>query len=82
MRKTVELGPSAYRWILRHPFMSEDVVVGVVLEFPTSKREYINKDNFKIIFRRKKNKKSVNVTIWIQENPSTYFVYKMHSSRI
>jgi len=82
MRKTVELGPTAYRWILGHPFMSEDVVIGVVIEFPTSKREYIDEDHFKITFRRKKNKKSVNVTIWIQETTSTYFVYKMHSSRI
>jgi len=56
MRKTVELGPTAYRWILRHPFMSEDVVIGVVLYFPTGEREYIDEDHFKITFRRKKNK--------------------------
>jgi len=82
MRKTVELGPTAYRWILRHPFMSEDVVVGVVLHFPTTERESINEDHFKITFRRKKNRKSVNVTIWVEETPVRYFVYKMHSTRI
>ncbi len=82
MRKTVALGPSAYGWLLRHPFMSEDVIIGIIQDFPINVREYIDGDNFKISFRRKKNKKFVNVIIWVRETPLEYFVYKMHSTRV
>jgi len=81
MRKPVELGPTAYRWLLRHPFMSEDVIISVIQGFPVEARKYTDKDHFEISFRRKKNKKHVKVTIWVHETTFKYKVYKAHSSR-
>jgi len=82
MRKPVELSPSAYRWILRHPFISEDVIIGIVQDAPSNVREYISEDYFKISFNRKKNRKLVKVIVWVQETSSRYFAYKMHSCKI
>jgi len=81
MRKTVELGSTAYQWMTRHRFISETVIISVIQDYPTSSREYIDKNHFTISFKRKKNKKFVKVTIWVEEKPSTYFVYKIHSER-
>ena len=82
MSKTIELSPSAYSWLLRHPFMREDVIISVIQDFPITVREYINGDHFKLSFNRKKNKKFVKVTIWVHETPTRCFVYKLHSTRI
>lgn len=82
MRKTIELGPSAYKWLLRHRFMSEDVIISVIQDFPLTVRGYINADHFKLSFNRKKNKKFVKVIIWVHETSTKYFVYKLHSTRI
>jgi len=82
MRKIVELGPTAYRWLLRHPFMTEDAIIGAVQDFPIHERKYTDKENFELSFNRKKNKKYVKITIWVHETSAKYTVYKMHSSRI
>jgi len=82
MRKTIELGPSAYRWLLRHRFMTEDVIISVIQDFPIIVREYINDDHFTLSFNRKKNKKFVKVIIWVHETLTKYYVYKLHSRRL
>jgi len=79
MIKRVELSSAAYRWLLRHHFISEEVIIGVVLHCPEDQRIYLNKDRFQISFKRKKNKKFVEITLWIEERPSSFFVYKIHS---
>jgi len=82
MRKTVELGPTAYRWLLRHRFMREDIILSVIQDFPIAIREYMDDDHFKLSFNRKKNKEFVKIIIWVHETPTKYFVYKLHSTRI
>ena len=82
MRKPIELAPSAYRWLLSHRFMREEVIISVIQDFPIAVREYINDDCFKLSFNRKKDKKFVKIIIWVNETPKKYFVYKLHSRRI
>lgn len=82
MTKTVELSYSAYRWLLRHDFMTEDDILSVIKDFPIAVREYIDMDHFKLSFNKKKNRKFVRVTIWVQETSTRYLVYKIHSIRI
>jgi hypothetical protein len=82
MMKTVEMGPTAYGWLLRHRFMSEEVIIGVVLHSPVTERKYLEDDKFQITFKRKKNGKFVNVILWVQERQTTFYVSKIHSQRI
>ena len=82
MRKTIELKPTAYRWLLRHRFMTEDVIMSVIQDLPLTNRENINANHFKLSFNRKKNKKFVKVIMWIHETSTKYIVYKMHCTKI
>ena len=81
MRKAVELGPTAYLWLTRHRFVSGPVIVSVVQNSPTASRKYVDDDHFTISFRRKKNRRLVEITVWVEERTLTYFVYKIHSKR-
>jgi hypothetical protein len=84
MRKNVEMGPTAYRWFRpsKRIFISEAVIISVVLYTPESEREYIDESHFKIRFRRKKDSEYVEIIIWVEEKLSTYFIYKIHSCRL
>ena len=82
MQKRVELGPVAYRWLTRHRFVSETVIISIVQDVPKSLRKYINENHFTIDFRRKKNRGYVKITIWVEETTFTYFVHKLHSRRL
>lgn len=80
MGKSVVLSRSAYEWLLRHRFMSEEVIIGVVKSFPL--RNYLNDEYFDITFRRKKNHGLVSITIFMHETSERLLVYKVHSQRL
>ena len=82
MSKRVELGPAAYRWLQRHRFVSEEVLIGIVLYTPKSERKYTDENKFQLSFTRKKNGKFVKITLWIEEKQTTFFIGKAHSERI
>ncbi len=82
MTKTVEMSPTAYRWLLRHPFVSEEVIIGMVLHCPVNERKNSKDDKFQVTFKRRRNSKFVNVTLWVQERQTTFFVGKIHSERV
>ncbi len=79
MMKPVRLKEMAYEWVKRHPFMTEDVIVGVVQTFPKSSRVYEVDDVYTLSFRRRKNSGSVQVKVWIQETTDELIVLKAHS---
>ena len=61
--------------------MSEEVIIGVVLNTPKSLREYTEADHFKIQFFRNHNRHTLEITLWTHERQTTFFVYKAHSQR-
>jgi len=81
MEKTVEFTYAASKWIIdKRDFITEDVVIGVLKDFPKSERIQLpEKDCFQIIFRRKRRGKFVEVIAWVHEYPSRLLVYKLHS---
>lgn len=81
MTKPVLIGPAAYRWLQRHRFVSEEVIIGVVLHCPLSERKYTDDDRFQVVFKRRKNGKFVKVTLWAQERQDSFFVGKIHSEK-
>jgi len=82
MTKRVEIGPTAYEWLSSHRFVSEETIISIVINAPLSERNYLKDGSFQITFRRRKNSRFVNVTLWIDERSTTFFVFKMHSQRI
>ena len=52
----------------RHRFISEETLIGVVLQTPASERKYLTNNSFQISFYKKKNKKFVKVTLWIEDS--------------
>lgn len=82
MSKRVELGPAAYRWLQRHRFISEETLIGIVLQTPTSERKYLTNNSFQISFFKKKNKKFVKITLWVEERQTTFFIGKAHSEKV
>jgi hypothetical protein len=82
MTKQVEIGRTAYEWLSSHRFVSEETIIGIVINAPRPERKYLDNSRFKITFTKRKNSKFVNITMWIHERSTTYFVYKMHSQRI
>jgi len=81
MSKRIELGPAAYRWLQRHRFVTEEALIGIVLHTPTDGRKYLGENRFQISFLRKKNKKFVKITLWIEERQTTFFIGKVHSEK-
>jgi hypothetical protein len=81
MGKRVELGSAAYRWLQRHRYVTEEALIGVVLHTPASERKYTDENRFQISFLRKKNRKFVRVTLWIEERQAIFFIGKAHSER-
>lgn len=82
MAKTVELSPTAYRWMLRHRFISEETLIGIVLHCPLKERKYLGENKFQIKFKKRKNKKLVEITLWVEESPYTFYIQRIHSTRI
>lgn len=80
--KRVEIGATAYEWLSSHRFVSEETIISVVINAPLTERKYSDNDHFQVTFRRRKNSKFVNITLWIVEKSTTFLVYKMHSRRI
>ena len=80
MSKTVEFTYSASKWIMgNRDFITEDVIVNVLKDFPESKRMALReKDCSQIVFRRKRRGKFVEVIVWVHEFPSRSLVYKLH----
>ena len=80
MRKTVKFTYSASSWIMdNRDWITEDVIINVVKDFPKSKRiGLIEKDCFQIPFRRKRRGRFVEVIVWVHEYPSRLLVYKLH----
>lgn len=80
MGKPVEFTLSASQWLIANrDFITEDVIENVVKDFPKSKRTLLRQqDCFKIIFRRKRRGRFVEVVIWVHEYPSRLLVYKLH----
>lgn len=81
MTKPVLISPTAYRWLQRHRFLSEEVIIGIVLNCPTSERKYSDDNRFQIIFKRRKNGKFVKITLWVHENKDSLYVGKLHSEK-
>jgi hypothetical protein len=82
MAKTVELSSTAYRWMLRHRFISEETLIGIVLNCPFEERRYFNENKFQIKFKRKKNKKLVEITLWVEELQHTFYIRRIHSTGV
>lgn len=82
MTKGVRLGPTAYGWVQRHFFLSEDVIISIVTQTPKNLRKYIDDSHFQIEFKRTKNGKVINVTIWVHDRETEFYVGKLHSQRI
>jgi len=76
MGKRIEFTPTAAFWLLSKDFITEDVIINIIQDFPVSKRTPQEKDCFKIEFRRRKRW----ITIWVHEYPEKLLVYKLHSS--
>ena len=81
MTKPVLISPASYRWLQRHRFISEEVIIGITLNCPTSERKYSDNNRFQIIFKRRKNGKFVNITLWVEERKDSFYVGKMHSEK-
>jgi len=81
MTKAVLISPAAYRWLQRHRFVSEEVIIGIILNCPTSDRKYTDDNSFQITFKRRKNGKLVNITLWVHERQDSFYVGKIHSEK-
>ena len=79
MGKSVVLSKRAYEWLLRHRFMSEEVIIGIVRTHPC--RSYRDAQLFDVTFRRKRNHGWVSVTISVHETSERLLVKKIHSRR-
>lgn len=82
MNNTIELSQTAYQWLLRHPFMSEEKIIGIVQQTPESERKYIDDTHFEISFKTRSNSHILEIIIWTHERLTTYFVYKIHSQKV
>ncbi|MGD0203295.1 MAG: hypothetical protein ABSC20_05245 [Candidatus Bathyarchaeia archaeon] len=81
MTKAVLISPAAYRWLQRHRFASEEVIIGIILNCPTSERKYTDDNRFQITFKRRKNGKFTNITLWVHERQDSFYVGKIHSEK-
>lgn len=75
MNKRVEFTDAAASWLFDKVFVTEDVIINVIQDFPIDKRIPLpEKDCFQIPFRRRKK----SVIIWVHEYPDRFLVYKLH----
>ena len=78
MCKSVELSGTVYEWLKRHDFMSEEVIIGVILNAPESERRYTSDDHFEIDFYRNNKRHTLKIMLWVHERDIKYMVYKAH----
>ena len=81
MGKSVELNATVFRWLQRHSFMSEEVIIGVILNTPKSERRYLDAEHFEIEFFRNNRRHTLKITLWTHERIEKYLVYKAHSQK-
>ncbi len=81
MTKPVLISSTAYRWLQRHHFISEEVIIGIVLHCPTSERKHSEDNSYQIAFKRRKNGKLVKITVWVNESKESFYVGKLHSEK-
>ncbi len=81
MTKPVLISPTAYRWLQRHRFTSEEAIIGIVLHCPISERKCLDGNSFQIVFKRRKDGKFVKITLWINENKDSFYIGKLHSEK-
>lgn len=80
MSKPVEFTYAASKWMFNNrDFITEDVIINVLKDFPESERTSLEEDCFQIDFRRKRRGKFVEVLVWVHEYPSRFLVFKLHS---
>jgi hypothetical protein len=82
MTKPVLISPASYRWLQRHRFISEEVIIGIILHCPTSERKYSDDNRFQIVFKRRKNGKFAKITLWVEERKDSFYVGKLHSEKV
>jgi len=77
MNKRVDFTYTVLFWLLGKDFVTEEVIMNIVRDFPTSKRMKVHgqKDCFTIEARRGKRW----IVIWVHEYPNRFLVYKLHS---
>jgi hypothetical protein len=81
MTKPVLISPASYRGLQRHRFISEEVIISIILNCPTSERKYSDDNRFQIVFKRRKNGKFVKITLWVEERKDSFYVGKLHSEK-
>ena len=59
MTKAVQLSPTAHEWLRRHQFLSEEVILSVVLHCPTNERKYTDSNHFQIDLGEEKTEDSL-----------------------
>jgi len=80
--KEVRFTEEAFNQIAGHPYLTEDLIIGIVKDSILEDRKYEDSDHFHITFPRKKNKKWINVTVIVHEKPHEFLVYGIHSGRV
>jgi len=78
----VRLSEEAFNQLADHPYLTEDLIIGIVEDSSSEEREYEDPDHFSLTFPRKKNKKWVSVTIKVHEKAQEFLVYGIHSRRL
>jgi hypothetical protein len=78
MAKVVVLAPHIYGWLHRHPFISAEVIISAVADYPSSNRKLIGKNRFRIVFNRTKTGKPVTVTLSVEEKETIFLVFGAH----
>jgi hypothetical protein len=81
MKKPVLMSLTAYQWLQRHRFISEEVIIGIVLYTPRVECRYIDDQHYQLVFKRRKNGKFVEITIWVHERQDSLYVGKLHSAK-
>jgi hypothetical protein len=82
MTKPVLISPASYRWLQRHRFISEEVLIGIILHCPEDERKYSDDSRFQIVFKRRKNGKFVKISLWVEERRDSFYVGKLHSEKV
>lgn len=82
MTKSVELSETVFGWIQRHSFISEEVIIGIILHTPESERIYADDAHFRIQFFRNNNRHTLEITLWTHEQETKFLVYGAHSEKL
>jgi len=78
MPKVVQITRTVQRSLQRHRFINEAWVRQIILDMPMERRRYINEEEFIIQTLRRKDKKTVKVSLWVHDYGWRFLVYKVH----